>query len=263
MYCSLCGSENEADAKFCKGCGAKFLEDESLEESGVSTSKNSNENPKTKTKKVTKTKNKNTKTTKEKTKKDKKNKNKNNDSRGMTPLQKFLMLILFILVLGLIGVLSYIGYTYYQNKDKVEVPNFVGLNIKEAEAVAAEVGLKIETKEVKTEEEAEKDIVLKQNKKKDKKVIKNSKVILIIGKYEEIIILEDYTGNDIEEVKEMLDEKKIEYEINEIFSDEFISGTVISQSIKEGSKYKKGKVLKLDVAKMHEIEKESSESIEE
>ena len=33
MYCSLCGSENEADAKFCKGCGAKFLEDESLEES--------------------------------------------------------------------------------------------------------------------------------------------------------------------------------------------------------------------------------------
>ena len=83
----------------------------------------------------------------------------------MTAFQKFIMFVLFLLIIGLIGVLAFIGYKYYQNMDRVEVPNLVGNTLEEAEAITEEFDLELVVKEVKTEDEAEDNIVLEKVQK--------------------------------------------------------------------------------------------------
>lgn len=248
MYCKQCGTLNEEDAIYCKQCG-NVIKEENLKKDIQEKNKNN--------KKVTKTKNKVKKIKPKKQKiKQKKVINKNKEKKGMTLFQKFLMFILFILVVSIIGIISFVGYKYYQNVDKVVVPNVIGLSYDQALAVLDEYNLEIIKSTIKTQDKDEEQIVLSQNKKAGTKVLKGSKVKVTIGLYEELKLIEDYVGQNIEIVKLKLDELGIKYVIEEEYNDEYLPGIVISQSIKEGSKVKENKKITLIISK----EKEESVS---
>ena len=256
MYCNKCGTYNEEDSVYCRKCGSVINEDLLEEE----------EEEKEKVKKDKKGKNKTkTKVKKQKAKKPKKQKVKQKKvvqkvgEKGMTAFQKFIMFVLFLLIIGLIGVLAFIGYKYYQNMDRVEVPNLVGNTLEEAEAITEEFDLELVVKEVKTEDEAEDNIVLEQNKKASSKVLKGSKIKVKVGIYEEKIEIKDYIGKEIESVKSELDSLGIKYKIKEEYSTEYDNGIIISQNIKSGSKLEKSDEIILTVCKKEEKEEVSSE----
>lgn len=253
MYCNNCGITNEEDAVFCKKCGAALM-DEVLEEEQKEDKKDRNKKSTNKTK---------TKTKKGKNKKQKKNKTKNkkskkyvdNSKEGMTIGQKLLMFILFILVLGLIGGLSYIGYKYYNQKDLVEVPNVVGLTYQQAESRLEESGLVAVKKIESTEELVQDNVVIDQNKETGKKVKKGSRVKVIVGEYETEV--GEYVGIQIDTVKSKLESLGLKYQISEEISDKYSEGVVVYQSIKKGTKAKLNEVIKLVVSKAKEVKKET------
>lgn len=252
MYCKKCGIYNDEDSVYCKKCGIVINED--LEEKKEKNKSAKKEKVKSKTK-VKRNKSKKPKRAKQK------NVNKktyNNKEKGMTFIQKIFMFILFVLVLGLIGALSYVGYQYYTNKDKVEVPNLIGLNYEQAKNRLAEENLEIEKKTIKTENQEENLLVIKQNKKAGKTVVKGTKIKVTIAIYEEIYIVEDFSGMSIDTVKSKLENANINYIIEEEYSNTYTAGFVISQNIKAGSKIKAGKTIKIKLSKG---KKETTEEI--
>lgn len=262
MYCDKCGTYNEEDSIYCRKCG-NIINEELLEEEDKKEEKKDKKDKKNKNKNKTKTKVKNKKAKKPKKQKVKEKKViQNNGEKGMTAFQKFIMFILFILVLGLIGALSYIGYRYYQNMDRVEVPNLIGLTYDEAETVASQYDLELVEKEVETEDESENNIVLDQNKTAGSKVLKGSKIRVEVGFYEQRITISNYVGRDIESVKSELDSLGLTYDITEEYSSEYDNGIVISQNVKEGSSVEEGEEIKLTVCKKDETEEEVSSSEE-
>lgn len=250
MYCNKCGTYNEEDSIYCRKCG-NVINEELLEEEIDNDDENNKKDKKAKNKNKTKVKKQKAKKPKKQKVKQKKPKQKvvNQGEKGMTFIQKLFMFILFILVLGLIGVLSYIGYQYYTNKDKVEVPNLIGLNYEQAESRLAEEGLKISKRTVETEDEEEDGLVIKQNKKAGKTVLEGSTIRVTIAEYENVYEVEDFAGMSIDTVRTKLNNAGIEYEIEEEYSSEYSQGFIISQNIKAGSKLKAGDEIKLTVSK--------------
>lgn len=260
MYCNKCGTENEEDAIFCKQCGFNLSNFEETKELEPVNDKEKNKNDKVKTK--TKTKKVKQKNKKQKNKKSKNvNKTYNEVKKeGMTLGQKFLMFILFILVLGIAVALGYVGYKYYTNKDMVEVPNVVGLTYEQAELRLSEEGLDTIEAIEETDVQENDGVVLDQDKASGKKVKKGSNIKVYVGEYS--VELSKYEGVDVETVKSKLDDLGLKYSITEKISDKYDEGVVLSQSVKEGAKVKLDEVIKLVVAKADKI-KESLTSEED
>ncbi len=141
--------------------------------------------------------------------------------------------------------------------DKIEiVTKIVG-----EKAVAPE-GVRIREPE---EEEPEKKPKQKKKKKKDDDDSGKKKKIIIIAAAAVVVIaailgvllhggkdieVPDLTGKTVEEAEEILDEAGLKLaEGNEVYSDEYEEGLIVSQSPKAGMEVKKGKTIKVNISK--------------
>lgn len=246
MYCNHCGKINDEDALYCKECGFKLIKENQIKKE---------QKNKDKTQKVkTKTKHKTIKKTKYKTK-DKKQKNKTNKNqeikKGMTPTQKILMFILFIMVFSLTGIVSIGGYIYYK-QNQTKVPNLINMTYEQAELILAKKDLNIKKIETETQDQTKDNQVLKQNKTPGTKIRKNKTIKVYIGKYTKTYITEDYTGKNINEVMSILDNNNIKYEIKYKETNNYKNYIVISQTPSKNTKLKDKEIIILTVAKNKE-----------
>lgn len=250
MYCKYCGKLNDEDALFCKECGMPF----NIEEQRNKEQDNSQNKTKTKNKTKNKIKNKTKHKTKNKTKKEKPRKtNYQKTEKGMTFGQKILMFLLFIMVIGLTGIVALAGYKYY-NMEQVKVPNLINMTYEQAELTLAKKDLKIKKIEEETNNQSKDNIVLKQNKQTGTKIRKNSTIKVYIGKYEQTYITENYIGENINEVMNVLDNNNIKYEIKYKETNDYDNYTVISQTPKKGKKLTTNDTIELTVAKNNKKE---------
>lgn len=253
MYCKKCGKALDEDALFCKYCGHNLIEDYEEEYAN-----NDTKSKKPKNKTTNKTKNKTKEKNRNKTKNVYKNKKGNNTvEKKNSFFQSLLIFILIILVLGLLGAVSYVGYNMYKEKD-TEVPDLVGLSYEEAAIIVASNDLKIEKKIVEVDNEDDNNIVLKQNKKANKKVSKNTTIKVTVGIYEEEQIISNYIGMDINNVISDLETLGILYKITYEVSDN--DGIVLEQTPSVATKINENTVVKLVVSQKEE-EPESDKTI--
>ena len=249
MYCNHCGKLNDKDALYCKECGFKLLKEDQINQEQKHKDKTQKVKTKTKQKTINKTKYK----TKDKKQKNKTTKNKNKEiKKGMTPTQKLLMFILFIMVFSLTGIIFLGGYIYHK-QDQIKVPNLINMTYEQSELILAKKDLNIKKIETETQDQTKDNIVLKQNKKPGTKTRKNKTIKVYIGKYTKTYITEDYTGKNINEVMSILDNNNIKYEIKYKETNDYENYIVISQSPKEGKTITNKDTITITVAKNKEI----------
>lgn len=256
MYCNHCGKLNDKDASYCKECGFKLIKENQINQEQKQKDKTQKVKTKTKHKTINKTKYK----TKDKKQKNKTTKNKNQEiKKGMTPTQKLLMFILFIMVFSLTGIIFLGGYIYHK-QDQTTVPNLINMTYEQAELILAKKDLNIKKIETETQDQTKDNIVLKQNKKPGTKTRKNKTIKVYIGKYTKTYITEDYTGKNINEVMNILDNNNIKYEIKYKETNDYENYIVISQTPNKNTKLKDKEVIVLTVAKNKESITENNQT---
>lgn len=259
MKCHICQEINDEDALFCKRCG------NSLTDEKPNTFKsNEKEKPKKVVKKEIK---KEVKVIKQKPKKEKKKEKKNKNNKEKVIIERrssfgtrLLIFLMFIIIGALSLVLGAVGYYEYENYYNIVVPDLSNMTYNEAEVALAQKDLRISKKEKITEDENEVNRVIKQNKKAGSKARKNTVITVTIGVEDDSVIVDDYTGLDMNSAILKLDNAGIKYIIKYEVNEDYDYKVVINQSIKPGKKISKDKEITLIVNKYQEIESESIES---
>ena len=253
IICPNCKTGNDEDAKFCKNCGYYFLEE--TENKNNKDKKNKKEN-KNKVKQKTKTKNK----TKTKIKKEKPQSKKYvqyNDKPRSSIFTKVLLLFFILLSLGLIAIVSILGYNYYM-ENNIEVPNVIGYSYEEATRVLDNANLSYEMKEEETTNQDEVGIVIKQNKKAGSKTHENAVITLTVGILDNHVIIPNITDMSLEEATTILNKNGITYKIEYKETDKKENNTVINQSIKANKKIENTEVLTITVARNNNSNNENT-----
>lgn len=234
MQCRNCGTKNDEDAIYCKGCGV-LLEEK--------------QNTKIKESKPKKQKAKVKKKTKTKIKKVQKRKNNNKNQKNSVGRNIFIIFLL-LLVIGFMGISLVMGYHIYNEEKNIKVPDLYQLSYEQAVVVLEKKNLKIEKREKIVTEEEKNNIVLKQNKKEGSRVSKNAVVKVTVGKYRFSYIVENWIGKNIDEVKNELNHKGLLYQIEEKeIEEEKNHNKVIEQNPKKGVKLDQPVTIKIIVGK--------------
>lgn len=253
MHCINCGTLNSKDSLFCKKCGYSLVESYLREANKNYNFVNSNykkdQLPREKSKnnnQVNKNYNKKKVINKNKTKVKKyKSKNSSKDKevvRKMSGFQKFMFVLLVLIVILLMGVVAFLGL-YIVSQKTVEVPDVVGLSYDEAALKLQQNNLTVSKKEI----EGLEGIVLSQNKKAGSRVLNNTSITITVGVRE--VLLPNLVGMSQEAAVSILNKYGIEYEIKIIANDEEY---VISQSPKAGTNIKDIKKVILEIGKEEE-----------
>jgi len=111
---------------------------------------------------------------------------------------------------------------------KVTVPDIMGMNIDEAVKVLKQAGLK-ETHKFMANDEAEQNIVFKQNPEGNMDAHKGDTVILLVSSGPVPFEMPDVTGKTADEATKLLSEKKMNITRDRAASSEVEKGKVISQ----------------------------------
>ncbi len=111
---------------------------------------------------------------------------------------------------------------------KVSVPDIMGMNIDEAVKVLKQAGLK-ETHKFMANDEAEKNVVFKQNPEGSMDAHKGDTVILLVSSGPVPYEMPDVTGMTADEATKLLSEKKMNITRDRAASSEVEKGKVISQ----------------------------------
>ena len=213
--CSLCHTENEEDAIYCKKCAHPFYEDD-----------NTKTKDRHKVKKQTKVKTK----TKYKTKVQKQKPSKEKQKSGF--FSKFLIFVLLILVISLTFVLGLFIYHYYE-ENNIKVPNVVGYSYNEAVNILSNAKLSYQQKTVLTKDEEEVDVVIKQSKRAGSKTYENAVITLTVGILDTRVEVPDVRGLTLEEAVESLNSLNISYQV--VYQeDDGEENIVLKQNIRSG-----------------------------
>ena len=213
--CSLCHTENEEDAIYCKKCAHPFYEDD-----------NTKTKDRHKVKKQTKVKIK----TKYKTKVQKQKPPK--EKKKSSFFSKFLVFVLLILVIGLAFVLGLFIYHYYE-ENNIKVPNVVGYSYNEAVNILSNAKLSYQQKTVLTKDEEEVDVVIKQSKRAGSKTHENAVITLTVGVLDTRVEVPDVRGLTLEEAVKSLNSLNISYQV--VYQeDKDEENIVLKQSIRSG-----------------------------
>ena len=131
----------------------------------------------------------------------------------------------------------------------VDLPDFSGLTLEEAETKAKEAGLKLETEEdFHIEIEAGKVISQEPPYQENYKVKEGSTVHLVISKGQEMVENIKVIGMKKDEAVKALKEIGLVAEVTEDYDDKVEKGYVIEQDIEEGEEVLKGSTLKIKVS---------------
>ena len=197
--CTVCQTENEDDALYCKRCGTSFLKN-NQENSRIKKIKDKKKKPKpkykTKIKYITKVKNKRVPNRKEKS--------------GF--FSKFLIFILIILSIILALLLGVLGYNYYQ-ENNIKVPDVLGYSYEEATALLLNANLNYDQKTVFTDEQDEVGVVLKQSKRAGSKTRENTVITLTVGVLDNRVKVPNVTGMVLNDAINILNKAGISYQV--------------------------------------------------
>ncbi len=176
--------------------------------------------------------------------------------------KKFLILILFLviaacLVLGWIFLKpgKKIGKKNEQKEEMVSVPSVIDKSQKDAIKILEDLSLKVKIEELETEDNDKVGFVFEQEPV-DKKVKKNSEVIIRVYISVEKVEMIPIVGESLEDAEQKLRELGVETKVIEQASDEVEAGKVISQEVSEGENVSKGSTVTITVSTGKEEKKE-------
>lgn len=169
--------------------------------------------------------------------KKKKNKSKSKNGKGNNKKKFFIIGGAVLLVAILVGVAFATGM--FAKKD-IEVPDFKGMTIEEAEKEAEKLEIKVEIGNYEFSDEYKRDEIMDQDPEEGKMVAKGDVVTVDISKGGENGAVPNVVGKSEKEAKKMIEQYGFEVgDVKEEQSDEE-KGTVIEQDPSAGSEAKQG-----------------------
>ena len=133
------------------------------------------------------------------------------------------------------------------------VPDCEGKKVSSCEKMLQDAGFEVATK-IKNVESSEikKNLVVKTDPEAGRSIKQGTVITIYKSIGEEVVVIEDYTGRNATEVKELLEAKQIEVTIRkkdpEDESKKYEDDEIIDQSIAKGSELKKGESIILYIA---------------
>ena len=162
------------------------------------------------------------------------------------------LIITLIAISILIGAF-FIGLKLFEDKPKeVKIPNVINMSFKEAEIQFDELGL-ILTVGSEVESEKPAGTILEIQPSVDEIVLEGSEVVVKISKEVEKVEVPDLRDYDINYIKELLEQRGLKYEIEEVFHENIEKGILVKQSPEKETKVEKGAIIKLTISKGPEI----------
>ena len=164
-----------------------------------------------------------------------------------------LAILLGLLIVGIIF-LGFLKFKDIFKSSEVIVPDFVGMQIEEAEKKAIESDLKLTIKDKVESNEFEEGEIIEQNKEANSKVKAESVVEVTVSQGSELIRVPIFLNQTLDQAINTM--KELGLEIGETkyrFSDTFASGTVMEQSPKSNTFLAKGDKILLVISNGKEI----------
>lgn len=181
------------------------------------------------------------------------NKQLENSDEKQDKKQTKMMLIAGGIFASLVAILIFIFMIYPKltRVPDVKIPDVSNKTVVKAEEILQEKGFEVAAKTQSVyDDKIAKGKVVKTNPEKGRSVKKGTTITLIVSKGKESYKIEDYTGKNVYEVKAKLETKDINVivETKEVTADEnYKENLIISQSVEEGTKLKKGDSITLVV----------------
>lgn len=150
-----------------------------------------------------------------------------------------------VVIAALLGVAFATGL--FAKKD-IEVPNFKGMTIEEAEKEAEDIGIKVEIGEYEFSNEYDQDKIMSQDPEEGEMVAKGDVVTIDISKGEDKGVVPNLIGKSESDAKEMIEQYG--YSVGRVSEkdSEKPKGTVISQDPSAGSEVATGTTINLVVS---------------
>lgn len=151
---------------------------------------------------------------------------------------------------------STINAVVSKGKDRVKLPaGLKGMTVSAATAALTAVRLKIGKQPTKYDEKVDKGRVIGAVTYSDKSELKPDTVVdLYVSKGRKPIEVTNYEGRSLDDAKAGLEDAGFKLSVTEAFSDDVAKGIVISQSPKDGTKFKNAKIT-LTVSKGQDLVK--------
>lgn len=166
---------------------------------------------------------------------------------------KVIKFVLIVLIFVIVFIAT-IGITLFALKSKelkdVTLPNFAGLTVEEAKKKAEGLGITINVSEEKYDVEIEEGKIISQKPdyQKDYTVKEGTKVDVVVSKGQKIVVVTKLLGKTKDEVIKEAKELGLELVIEEDYDDEWPVGTVIEQSVEEGTEVLEGSKITIKVS---------------
>ncbi len=168
--------------------------------------------------------------------------------------KKMIIISSIIGVLILTFVLIVIVIPKLTEKDEIKVPDVYGMEISEAEELLKESGFKLDSKK-RASDDVDEDLVIETDPARNRYVKEGSTITIYYSSGSEKIEIEDYTGQNVYEVKAKLEllgltvnvEEK-EVEDSSAYKDK--EELIIDQSTEKGEKLSSGEVITLYIPKI-------------
>ena len=168
--------------------------------------------------------------------------------------KKMIIISSIIGVLILAFVLIVIVIPKLTEKDEIKVPDVYGMEISEAEELLKKSGFKLDSKK-RASDDVDEDLVIETDPARNRYVKEGSTITIYYSSGSEKIEIEDYTGQNVYEVKAKLEllgltvnvEEK-EVEDSSAYKDK--EDEIIDQSAEEGEKLSSGEVITLYIPKI-------------
>lgn len=132
--------------------------------------------------------------------------------------------------------------------DKIVIPSLLGESEKDASDKMKKLGLNVHINTAYSSDYAE-GKVMSQNLQPDTNVNEGEELILTISLGKKPVQLSDYTGQDAEKIKAVLEKSGIKVTLKKEYSTKIEKGGVIQQSVKKGKNLYEGDAMTLTVSK--------------
>ncbi len=178
--------------------------------------------------------------------KKKKTKNKSKKKKGSGGGKKVGIIAgVVVLIAAILGVAFATGL--FDKKD-IEVPDFKGMTIEEAEAKADDLGIKVEIGDYEFSSEYDQDEIMSQDPDEGEMVAKGDVVTVDISKGEDKGVVPNLIGKSESEAKEMIEQYG--YKVGSVTEKESekTKGTVLSQDPSAGSEVSSGSTINIVIS---------------
>ena len=175
-------------------------------------------------------------------------KKREDEKKPVNKTKLFIIIASVIIVIaGIIGAGAMLGWFSGEN-DEVEVPDFKGMTLEEAQIEAEKYGLKVEEGDQVYSPDQEEGKITSQTPGKGAKVSKGKVITVNISLGKKDGVVPNIVGMDYEEAKEYLEDFGFELGMVVKVKSTKPENTVITQSVEAGSTADKGTVIDVEVS---------------